>query len=292
MRLITLRFGTFECGQASFFNRIPAAVALLKIFQGVFVMKSNKPNSMGTFRLSAQGLAAMLLLSVSPFVLAHPGLRYDPAVSQTAEYSIEHGCGSNPVIGSIIVLPDLGFSPLVKINGEATEEPLDDLLESAGTQVSLVIDKSVFDLQVPIRDELGNAVGFWSGGGTAVPSTAVASLPFRPNVTAEFLEESCVSKVTYRVTAIDVCNQTTLAEGVPDQDWSFWVPAVGSDFDGEEGGHAYDWTRNITVTRDLEEMPLPTDCGEGDEILVSPSPEQLNRDLRIKLDGQQIWPLP
>ncbi|MBK6618543.1 MAG: hypothetical protein IPG31_09350 [Nitrosomonas sp.] len=255
-------------------------------------MKSNKPNSMGTFRLSAQGLAAMLLLSVSPFVLAHPGLRYDPAVSQTAEYSIEHGCGSNPVIGSIIVLPDVGFSPLVKVNGEATEESLADLVASANATLTVVIDKSVFDLQVPIRDELGNAVGFWSGGGTAVPSTAVASLPFRPNVTAEFLEESCVSKVTYRVTAIDVCNQTTLAEGVPDQDWSFWVPAVGSDFDGEEGGHAYDWTRNITVTRDLEEMPLPTDCGEGDEILVSPSPEQLNRDLRIKLDGQQIWPLP
>lgn len=255
-------------------------------------MKSNKPNRMHTFRWSGQGLAAMLLLSVSPFMLAHPGLRYDPAVSQTAEYSIEHGCGSNSVIGSIIVLPDVGFSPLVKVNGEVTETPLEELLASANATLTVVIDKSVFDLQVPIRDELGNTVGFWSGGGTAVPSRAVASLPFRPNVTAEFLEESCVSKVTYRVTAIDVCNQTTLAEGVPDQDWSFWVPAVGSDFDGEPGGHAYDWTRNITVTRNLEEMPLPADCGEGDEILVSPSPEQLNRDLRIKLDGQQIWPLP
>ncbi len=255
-------------------------------------MESNKPNRMHTFRLSGQGLAAMLLLSVSPFVLAHPSLFYDPAVNQTAEYSIEHGCGSNPVIGSIIVLPDVQFSPLVKVNGEATEAPLDDLLAAFGVSVKLVIDKRVFDLQVPIQDELGNVIGFWSGGGAAVPPTAAAHLPFRPGVAADFLEESCVSKVTYRVTAIDVCNQTTWAEGVPDQDYSLWVPAVGSDFDGEPGGHAYDWTRNITVTRNLEEMPLPADCGEGDEILISPNPEQLNRDLRIKLDGQQIWPLP
>lgn len=245
-----------------------------------------------TSSLGGQWLTAMLLLSTSQLVLAHPGLKYDPAVSQEAVYSIEHGCGGNSVIGTIIVLPNLNESPIVKIDGKETDELLENLLVSSNAAMKLVIDKRVFDIQQPIRDSLGNVIGFWTGGGTAVPPDAAALLPFRPNVTAEFIEESCVSKVTYRLTAIDVCNLTTWADGVADKDYSLWVPAVGSDFDGERGGHSYDFSRNITVVRNLEENPLPADCGEGQEITVSPSAEQLNRDLRIKLDGQQVWPLP
>lgn len=255
-------------------------------------MKSINLNRVFAFSSSGQFLTAMLLLSTSQLVLAHPGLKYDPAVSQEAVYSIEHGCGGNSVIGTIIVLPNVNESPIVKIDGEETDELLENLLVSSNAAMKLVIDKRVFDIQQPIRDELGNVIGFWTGGGTAVPPDAAALLPFRPNVTAEFIEESCVSKVTYRVTAIDVCNLTTWADGVNAQDYSLWVPAVGSDFDGEPDGHAYDFTRNITVMRDLEENPLPANCGEGQEIIVSPSAEQLNRDLRIKLDGQQVWPLP
>lgn len=255
-------------------------------------MKSIKLNRVLTFSAGGQYLTVILLLSISQLVLAHPSLKYDPNVSQEALYSIEHGCGSNPVIGSIIVLPDLDKSPGIKINGEETDETLEDLLESANATMKLVIDKRVFDIQQPIRDELGNTIGFWTGGGSAVPADASAFLPFRPNVTAEFKEESCVTKVTYRITAIDVCKQTTWADGVDAQDYSLWVPAVGSDFDGEPDGHAYDFTRNITATRNLEDNPMPGDCSEEQEITVSPSAEQLNRDLRIKLDGQQIWPLP
>ncbi len=291
MQRINHKFSRLELILYVFYGT-PAAMWLLVFFKGIFVMKSNKLNKMFTSSLNRQRLSALLLLSISQSVLGHPGLKYDPTISPEALYSIEHGCGSNPVIGSIIVLPAVGGSPIIKINGEKTDQLLEDLLVSAGSFMKLVIDKSVFNLQKPIRDELGNVIGFWTGGGTAVPTDAVAFLPFRPDVHAEFPEESCVNKVTYRVTAIDVCNVTTWADGVADKDYSLWVPAVGSDFDGNPNGHAYDFTRNLTVTRNLAENPLPGECGEGNEITVSPSAEQLNRDLRIKLDGQQIWPLP
>ena len=61
-------------------------------------------------------------------------------------------------------------------------------------------------------------------------------------------------------------------------------------FDGIEGeSKGYNSPASLTVNRTTA---LPEGCGEGQNIIVTPSAAQLNRDMTIEFDGTQVWPTP
>ena len=98
--------------------------------------------------------------------------------------------------------------------------------------------------------------------------------------------DSCVKSITFVTAIADIC-EITDPSGFTDATVQLWTPAVGSIYDGA-GLHGYDSPATLKVNRSA--TPLPESCGEGVDVVVKPSAEQLNRDLQIKLDGQKIWP--
>ena len=90
----------------------------------------------------------------------------------------------------------------------------------------------------------------------------------------------------------DICKITPLDQVNEEATVNFWTPAVGSNYDGSPGGHAYDFPVFFTVKRNLETNPLPETCGTGVQISVKPSAAQINRDMPIIYNGTQVWPQP
>ena len=87
----------------------------------------------------------------------------------------------------------------------------------------------------------------------------------------------------------DIC-QITPATEFNNSTVQLWTPAVGSLFDGIEGeSKGYNSPASLTVNRTSE---LPEGCGEGQNIVVTPSAAQLNRDMTIEWGEIQVWPAP
>jgi len=128
-------------------------------------------------------------------------------------------------------------------------------------------------------------LGFYSYGGK-LTSGFRGLIPFTTSGVV-FNESSCTKSVTFRVAIIDIC-EVTNTSGFTGKTVNMWTPAVGSLFDGDPQAHGYDSPATLTVNRT---SALPASCGTtGDEVIVNPSPAQLNRDMTIKIEGHQAWP--
>ena len=57
-----------------------------------------------------------------------------------------------------------------------------------------------------------------------------------------------------------------------------------SNYDGAESEPA-----TLKVNRT---SALPAECGEGVDVVVTPSAAQLNRDMPVVIGGVQVWPKP
>ncbi|WP_394808606.1 hypothetical protein [Nitrosomonas sp.] len=204
---------------------------------------------------------------------------------------ISHGC-ENPAtgavdantIGSVAVFPD-GKDSIITVDGAPHSGPLTDFVTNWGNPVTKVQDRSIFAFEGYIKDSLGNKLGFWTGGGSGLTGGFRAVVPF---TTAGVIIEptSCAKSVTFVLGIADIC-QVTDKSGFSDETVQMWTPAVGSDYDGV-GLHGFDSPATLKVTRSI--APLPESCGAGVDVVVKPSATQLNRDLRINMDGNQIWP--
>lgn len=207
---------------------------------------------------------------------------------------IGHGCGEFGVIGTSVVIPD-GVDSTIKtgLTESGGTDPyngnLTDFL-SWGNLIQLLQNRSVFSEQNEKTDSLGNVVGFWSGGGKPLAANLNAFIPF--TISAAFIEtSSCAKKVRFDIAIADICKITPLS-GFTDSTVGLWTPAVGSKYDGAEGGHAFNSPAFLTIERDLTKNPLPETCGEGLYVYVSPSAAQVDRDMPIIFDGTQVWPAP
>lgn len=232
-----------------------------------------------------------ILIHFSQSVLAHTLFdipRLPELKKVTNHITIGHGCQGNTVIGTSVVFPD-GQDSIITINDNAHSGTLDEFVSNWGGIFQLLQDRSVFAEQDVKQDGNGNTTGFWSGGGRGMAANLNAQIPF--TMSAVLLNsESCAKSVRFAVAVVDICTITTFAD-FADDTVGLWVPAVGSQFDGKPGGHAYDSPAYLTIVRDLEGNPLPETCGEGiEEVLVKPSAAQINRDMPIRFNGQQVWP--
>lgn len=241
---------------------------------------------------------AIGLVGVSQFAFAHTRLKtpeiLENAASHGSDYNavvISHGC-VNPTtgavdvntLGSVAVFPD-GKDSIITVDGAPHTGSLTDFVTNWGSPVTKIQDRSIFAYEGYVKDSLGNKLGFWTGGGQGLTGGFRAEIPF---VTAGVIIEptSCAKSVTFVLGIADIC-QITNAAGFSDETVLLWTPAVGSIYDGV-GLDGYDSPATLKVTRSV--APLPESCGAGVDVVVKPSANQLNRDLRINMDGKQIWP--
>lgn len=249
-------------------------------------------------KLIVQGFIRLVVLScMIQSAWAHTLLdtpRIPEAKKNTNNIVIGHGCGEAGVIGTSVVIPDGVDSTITTgLTENGGTDPyngnLTDFL-SWGNIIQLLQNRSVFSEQNEKTDSLGNVVGFWSGGGKPLAANLNAYIPF--TISATFFEpSSCAKKVRFDIAIADVCKITPLS-GFTDDTVGLWTPAVGSKFDGAEGGHAFNSPAFLTIERDLTTNPLPDTCGEGLYVYVRPSAAQVDRDMPIVFDGVQVWPQP
>ncbi len=254
----------------------------------------NIPNKFNIVLLAA----AVGLTTMYQSVSAHTRLK-TPIISENnathgSDYNavvIGHGCrdaatnaATIDTLGTVVVFPD-GKDSTITVNGQPYSGKLEDYVTNWGSPVTKIQDKSIFPLEDYIKDSLGNKLGFWTGGGKGLKAGFRAVVPI---ATAGVIikPESCAKSVQFVVSIADIC-QITDAAGFSDQSVMFWTPTVGSIYQ-IEGAHASDSPATLTVNRSI--TPLPASCGAGEEVVVKPSANQLNRDMRIIYEGQQIWP--
>ncbi|SFK57561.1 hypothetical protein SAMN05216302_1009104 [Nitrosomonas aestuarii] len=249
-------------------------------------------------------VASVLLATASQNAFSHTRLTVNSSPESSSAHgttttavNVPHGCGDNSVIGNVIFLPDTD-SAIVQTSTDnfanfETPEGATALNYIVNPPfIRLIKSRDVFDHQEFIKDPLGNPIGFWAAGGELPAHNWVAQLPF--NITSVAIQpESCASKVVLVPAIANICNITSMAE-INSQDpdnpnVDFWTaPDVGSPYDAP----SWSYPATYTIERDLENNPLPASCGEGLAVRIIPSAAQLNRDMPVKIDGQQVWPLP
>lgn len=270
-------------------------------------------------KLAMCSLTTAAIVGASQGAFAHTRLQSPIILEGTRVYNnvaIGHGChnavannNSTPVMGTSVVFPDATATVTSKPAGAAASEPgtpagsITDWVTGAGEGYSKkVLSKDLFSDESQKVNSLGNAVGFWTGGGSLPGIGYTGLIPFKTDpVTIK--PESCAKTVTFVVAIADVCELTN-TNGFSDEAVNMWTPAVGSNYDGV-GLHGYNSPATLKVVRNttgtpatlttaaVAANPLPGSCGEGLDITVTPTAEQLNRDLpAIDANGVQLWPQP
>jgi hypothetical protein len=271
-------------------------------------------------KLAMCSLTAAAMAAASQGVFAHTRLQSPIILEGTRVYNnvvIGHGChnaaannNSTPVRGTSVVFPEATATVTSKPVGAAATDagtpagPVTDWIAGAGEGYSKkVYSNDIFAFEGQKFNSLGNAVGFWTGGGNVLPGISYTALiPFKTDAVT-IKPESCANSVTFVVPIVDVCEVTNIG-GFSDETVGLWVPAVGSNFD-VVGTHGYNSpatlkvVRNITgtpatqTTAAVTANPLPASCGAGVDVTVTPTAEQINRDMpAIDGNGVQIWPQP
>jgi hypothetical protein len=226
----------------------------------------------------------MAIVAASQGALAHTTLQTPQIDENTRVYNnavIGHGCANDaPVLGTSIVFPD-GVDSTITVNGNATSDPLTAVVVNWGNSVQMIQSNDTFPMRGVKTDSLGNVVGFWAGGGE-LDHDLIGLIPFRTNpVLIE--PTSCARSVTFEIAIVDVCVLTPVS-GFSDEAVNLWTPLVGSNFDGAESEPAILKVNRVSA--------LPAGCGEGVDVVVTPSAAQLDRDMPVVINGIQVWPKP
>jgi hypothetical protein len=262
-------------------------------------------------KLAMCSLTAVAMFSATEAVNADTRVQIPVIPEQTQVFNnlyIIHGCDdpvtgiqSAPIFGQSVVFPD-GVDSTITVGGAASKQPLSDFVQNWGNLNRKIQSNDLFPLEGQKTDKLGNVLGWWGGNGN-LPGTYFGLNPF---VTGVVLIEpkSCAKTVTFVLAIADVCKMTNI-NGFNKETVNLWTPAVGSNFDGTTATNdGYDSPATLTVVRNItgtpamltadavSANPLPASCGAGVDVVVTPSANQINRDLPVFINGKQAWPLP
>lgn len=270
-------------------------------------------------KLAMCSLTTATMVAASQGALAHTRLQSPTIVEGTRVYNnvaITHGCHNNttnsnstPVMGTSVVFPDATAIVTSKPVGASAADPstpagiITDWIEGAGEGYSKkVYSNDLYSAEGQKFNSLGNVVGFWTGGGSLPGIGYTGLIPFKTDAIT-IKAASCANSVTFVVAISDVCELTNIG-GFSDETVNMWTPAVSSAYDGV-GLHGYNSPATLKVVRNttgtlatlttpaVAAKPLPPSCGAGLDITVTPTAEQLNRDMpAIDANGVQVWPQP
>lgn len=242
----------------------------------------------GTGRAVQAAVAVAAGLFVAAQVEAHTTVKAQmtEGVRDDNALRIGHGCeGDRPVVAQSVVFPT--DAPEI-----ATSDPnvvVSDLSEvlRTGSLAGLaqsIQDRSIFALQTETVDANGNVVGFQARKGSLAANLS-GRVPFQFSPTG-IQASSCARRVRIRVAIADICSfQQPILDP---HKVNLWIPDNGSIFasEGRAGGvEGIGEPATLTVNRNLATNPLPSECGAGFDVTVTPSAAQVDRDLPI----QYLW---
>jgi hypothetical protein len=218
-----------------------------------------------------------------PAALAHTtvqsqsteGLRADNALR------IGHGCEDHPVIAQSVVFPT--DAPLISTSAPGVV--IGDLAEviaqgSIAGLVRLIQSRDIFSVQGAKLDANGNTIGFVGRFGWLSPQL-VGRVPFDATAPS-FVPESCATALRVEIAIADICGLAP--QTIEPHKVNLWIPDNGSQLAAVGAANGIDGIgapARWTINRNLATNPLPDECGPGYTVTVTPSPEQVDRDLPI-----------
>lgn len=231
---------------------------------------------------------SFLCLAVAVIALA-PGARAHTTIkAQTAEgvrddnaLRIGHGCEENAVVAQSVVFP--GEAPDLRAsNPSVTIADLGEVIAPASLAglVGAIQDRSIFLVQGEKTDALGNVVGFFGRLGHLDPTLA-GRVPFQFSAPS-FVPESCAVRLRIEIAIADICKLTKPT--LQPEKVNLWIPDNGSTFATEGAANGVEGIgapATLTVNRNVTANPLPAACGTGYDVFVTPSAQQIDRDLPI-----------
>lgn len=241
-------------------------------------------------------ISCFALIVTAKAVSAHTALQTKTIEEGATTYNnivIGHGCGQEvsdnnpnpkkyPVIAQSVVFPD-GDKSIIAVDGEVVEnKPLSHYV-SWGNKIQAIQSNDVFDKNTVLEktDATGNVVGFSYRGGK-LPYNIHGLIPFRISAITlnpelgQGVERTCANSVTFKIAIADICKITPTSK-FNDDAVQFWMPK--KDNDNTKFGIDEDRSASLTITR---KNNLPDNCnGVGYDVIVTPSGEQLIRDMPI-----------
>ncbi|MCB1985058.1 MAG: hypothetical protein H6936_12335 [Burkholderiales bacterium] len=251
---------------------------------------------MNNKKLLTCAVTGVMMIGLGQNALAHTRLNIPTATEGERSINhvvISHSCTDETrTIGTSVVFPD-GVDSTILVDGVPHTGQITDFMTNYGNNAQLIFDRSAFDFMDEKSDANGNTVGFWAGGGPGMPANLNVATAIR--LTAANIEPtSCATSVRVNISIVDIC-EVTGVDGFRDGTVELWTHAgLGTPYDrdlhfavdaGTDPGPA-----SFTINRDLENNPLPENCGAGVAVELKPSAAQINRDMPIKQNGQQLWP--
>ena len=226
-------------------------------------------------------LAACLLAGAG--ALAHTTILSQAAEGTRADNAlrVSHGCEERDVRVQSAVFPtDL---PLLSASDPgASIGDLGDVIEqgSLAGLFRLIQDTAIFSRQGILRDALGNAVGFFGSDGR-LDHELSGRVPFEFTAPS-FVPASCAKRLVIEVAIADLCRPHP--RKLDARFMNLWIPANGSQLAIDAAAAGIDGVgapARLIVNRNLGANPLDAACGAGYSVTVTPSPEQVDRDLRV-----------
>ena len=230
-------------------------------------------------------------LLISNYAFAHDEIKSQALEGTTADNAIviNHGCEASekPIILQSVVFPV--NNPVLSAtdsHGNPVKSPanLAEVIEqgSIAGLVDLIQSKDIFTVQKEKVDALGNLSGFYGKAGSLAVNLQ-GRVPFAftaPN----FVTTSCVKSLNIQVAIADVCDlskPTIQAEKV-----NLWIPYNGSQHAALGAAAGVDGVGEPTVlqvNRDTRKghNPLPRGCHGGIDATVTPSPADVDANLRV-----------
>jgi hypothetical protein len=232
------------------------------------------------------GLALGLAASAG---LAHTTIQPPTArEGERAEHAVKigHGCGEQPVVAQSVVFP----------GAPAVLAALAAVGPGAGPAVALEPGSLLGQLELvaqasgALRQELRGGAGEAATGFVSRPGPGQRALgervPFAFRA-PRFAAQSCVRRLIVQVAVADLCEASP--PWATQEKLGLWIPDNGSRYarEGRAGAvGGIGMPARLVVERDPGSNPLAESCGEGVELTLTPSAEQLDRELGIP----GFWP--
>ena len=245
------------------------------------------PNSKTVRKAALSGIGAALL-AVGSSAFAHTTILSQATEGTTADNALKigHGCTTPagfmiPVIAQSVVFPT--DSPVVTASDGSAVANLSDVIVqgSVAGLLSPIQSRDIFQSQQLKGDALGNKIGWSSTRGSLTPFF-VGRVPFQfapPN----FVATSCAKRLLIKVAIADICVRE-IGGGLDEGKLNLWVPDNGSHYAAAAAANNIDGLgapATLTVNRNLAANPLPSGCGAGIDVTVTPSAADVDAHLPI-----------
>ena len=221
-------------------------------------------------------------LFISNVAFAHDVMKSVALEGHTDDNAIKinHGCeeSGKPIIAQSVVFP--GQDAVLTTSDRRTIASLADVIEGGIFPINLIQDKNIFAVQKQKYDALNNVSGFYGKTG-ALDVALKGRLPFEFTAPS-FVSTSCVKTVFLQVAVADICVLTRPT--IDANKVNLWIPDNGSQYakSGQAAGvDGVGEPVTLRVNRNLAANKLPTTCGKGIELTVTPSAADIDAHLGI-----------